>query len=371
MSGRILILTSAGDLHSYAVAEAIRRKGEAPILWHTTDFPSRSGEALLFEGDRPSLYVEGLDADLSDAGIRTVWRRRPAHVINEEALHPADREFVQLECGVFRRSLLPVIFPDAFWVNPPDAAVSAGRKIVQHQLATEIGLKTPATIFTNDPRHLREFMARHGGTIVYKTFQASAWQNSEERWFSFTTLLTESSLVEDELLRAVPGIYQEVVPKDHELRVTVIGKHVFAVKIYSQDTDTGALDWRKSGHTLGIEPAELPPSVEARCISLLKRLGLVFGCIDLIVTPEGDHIFLEVNEMGQFLFLEQKTGLPLVDTMAEFLLHGGADFDLSRRPCVRYADVARAAEEQAEEALRQHVPPPSHNHREGPGSGSG
>src|SRR6267378_3937362 len=36
-----------------------------------------------------------------------------------------------------------------------------------------------------------------------------------------------------------------------------------------------------------------------------ELLGLAFGCIDLIVTPEGEHIFLEVNEMGQFLWVEQ------------------------------------------------------------------
>jgi hypothetical protein len=34
-----------------------------------------------------------------------------------------------------------------------------------------------------------------------------------------------------------------------------------------------------------------------------ELLGLAFGCIDLIVTPEGEHIFLEVNEMGQFLWV--------------------------------------------------------------------
>jgi len=36
-----------------------------------------------------------------------------------------------------------------------------------------------------------------------------------------------------------------------------------------------------------------------------ELLGLAFGCIDLIVTPEGEHIFLEVNEMGKFLWVEQ------------------------------------------------------------------
>ncbi|HTG31798.1 MAG TPA: hypothetical protein VLB76_02615 [Thermoanaerobaculia bacterium] len=365
MPTQILILTSAGDLHSYAVAEALRRKGGNPLIWHTTDFPSRSGETLCFDGDACSLHVEGLDSDLSTSDVKSVWRRRPAHVVDESGLHPADREFAQLECAIFRRSLLPIVFQEAFWVNPPDAAVSAGRKMVQHKLAAEMGLKAPATIFTNDPRWIRRFMALQGGKIIYKTFQASSWENDEERWFSFTSLLTESDLVEDSLLRATPGIYQEVVPKDHELRITVMGNQVFAVKIFSQETESGELDWRKSGSALRFEPSDLQLSIKEGCVTLLKRLGLVFGCIDFIVTPKGDHVFLEVNEMGQFLFLEQKTGLPLLDAFTEFLLQGRVDFDWPMgTPCIRYADVAQTAEEQSAEALRLHVGPPSQSSAE-------
>lgn len=367
MPNRVLILTSAGDLHSYAVAEAIRRKGGAPLLWHTTDFPSRTVETLSFDGASSSLHVDGVGFDLSSTPVHTVWRRRPAHSVDNSGLHPGDREFAQLECAIFRRSLFPVIFPEAFWVNPPDAAVSAGRKIVQYKLASDVGLKQPATVFTNDPRKIRELMARHGGRLVYKTFQSAAWQSGAERAFAYSTLLTENDLVEDDLLRAVPGIYQALVPKDHELRVTVMGNHIFAFKILSQEpgSESGALDWRKSGASLRIEPAELLPSVKANCLTLMQRLGLVFGCMDLIVTPEGELVFLEVNEMGQFLFLEEKTGMPLLDAMAELLLQGRPDFTLRQEfSRIRFENIAGAAEEEAAEALREHAAPPTQSYRE-------
>jgi hypothetical protein len=367
MTKRILILTCAGDLHSYAVAEAIRRKGGAPLLWLTTDFPSRTVETLSFDGSSSSLHVDGVGVDLSSAPVHTVWRRRPAHSLDDRGLHPGDREFAQLECAIFRRSLLPVIFPEAFWVNPPDAAVSAGRKIIQYKLAAELGLKQPATVFTNDPRRIHELMAHHGGRIVYKTFQAAAWQSGTKKAFAYSTLLTEDDLVEDDLLRAVPGIYQELVPKEYELRVTVMGNRLFAFKIHSQEagSESGALDWRKSGESLRIESTELVPSVQANCLTLMRRLGLVFGCIDLIVTPGGDSVFLEVNEMGQFLFLEEKTGVPLLDAMAELLLQGRPDFILSQGASrIRFEDITGAAEEQAAKALREHAAPPTRSYRE-------
>jgi hypothetical protein len=74
-------------------------------------------------------------------------------------------------------------------------------------------------------------------------------------------------------------------------------------------------------------PAELPAEVDARCRRLLHELGLVFGCIDLILTPSGEHVFLEVNEMGQFLWLDELC--PEINTLAPFcqlLIQGRRDF---------------------------------------------
>ena len=98
------------------------------------------------------------------------------------------------------------------------------------------------------------------------------------------------------------------------LRTTISGRsstrmaqlQCVAVRLDSQLRDFTRLDWR-SDMVAPLKPAlvALPRAVEERCIALMRKLGLAFGCIDLIVTPEGEHIFLEVNEMGQFLWVEQ------------------------------------------------------------------
>ena len=51
----------------------------------------------------------------------------------------------------------------------------------------------------------------------------------------------------------------------------------------------------------------------------MERLGLVYGAIDLRRTPEGDHVFLEVNTAGEFLFVEERTGQPIARAIAEWL----------------------------------------------------
>jgi hypothetical protein len=44
--------------------------------------------------------------------------------------------------------------------------------------------------------------------------------------------------------------------------------------------------------------------------------------VDLRRTPSGEHVFLEVNTAGQWLFVEQATGQPIAQALAEALVAG-------------------------------------------------
>jgi glutathione synthase/RimK-type ligase-like ATP-grasp enzyme len=345
---RILIVTEADDFHATAVAEALDRKGAAVTLWATSDFPTRSDESVSFDPDgRRTVRIRGGGLDLLNPAFDVVWRRRPTYVLDRGALHPADCAFAENECSMFRRSLYRLLSADAFWVNPMDGAARAGSKILQHEAAGKVGLTMPETVFTNSPREIREFLSRPGAT-VYKPLSPAGWKDGESQFMPYTVLLTEESLVADDVLRQTPGIFQKLVPKAYELRVTVIGRQALAAKVHSQETAKGKLDWRRSYDELRFERTCLPPAVAERCLALLGELGLVFGCFDFVVTPAGEHVFLEVNEMGQFLFLERHCGLPLLDAFAEFLLQGRPDFEWCEAGVtLRYGDaefetVARA-----------------------------
>jgi glutathione synthase/RimK-type ligase-like ATP-grasp enzyme len=64
----------------------------------------------------------------------------------------------------------------------------------------------------------------------------------------------------------------------------------------------------------------LPAEVERRCVELTRRLGLVYGAIDLIVTPAGEYVFLEINPTGEYGWIEDATGLPISDAICDLLL---------------------------------------------------
>jgi hypothetical protein len=51
----------------------------------------------------------------------------------------------------------------------------------------------------------------------------------------------------------------------------------------------------------------------------MASFELNFASLDMIVTPEGEFVFLELNPNGQWLWLELELGLPLVASMADLL----------------------------------------------------
>jgi glutathione synthase/RimK-type ligase-like ATP-grasp enzyme len=52
----------------------------------------------------------------------------------------------------------------------------------------------------------------------------------------------------------------------------------------------------------------------------MAELGLVYGAIDLILTPDGEYVFLEVNPSGEWGMLERDLNYPISDAIAHALI---------------------------------------------------
>ncbi|MBM7094069.1 hypothetical protein JTP67_37310, partial [Streptomyces sp. S12] len=231
---------------------------------------------------------------------------------------------------------------ERFWINPVRAKSRADRKAVQLHHAAAVGLDTPPTLISNDPAAIRAFFHEHGGQAIYKPITAASWVSEEKAWATYTTALSEDLLREDASLSNAPGIYQPLLDKAYELRVTVMGRTVIPARLHSQREGHYLTDWRANDfdEAMGCERYPLPEAVQARCLQLMARLGLVFGCIDIVVTRDGRYVFLEVNEMGQFLWLEAiNPGLQLLDGFVHFIRSRDPAFVYDwREPAYRYRD---------------------------------
>ena len=119
-------------------------------------------------------------------------------------------------------------------------------------------------------------------------------------------------------MRVAPVIFQEYVPAGIDLRVTVVGSAIFAAAIAPAAGET-RVDFRMRVGRSSMDSFVLPAEVAGQLRLLMERLGLVYGAIDLRISPQGDYFFLEVNTAGEFLFVEERTGLPITEAVAGWL----------------------------------------------------
>jgi glutathione synthase/RimK-type ligase-like ATP-grasp enzyme len=146
--------------------------------------------------------------------------------------------------------------------------------------------------------------------VVYKAFSGT-----ERTWRETRVLKLEEVALLDAVHYA-PVIFQGYIPAVFDLRVTIVGGAVFAAEIHSQTT-AYKHDFRMTMHEAEIRAHALPDLVAAKLLALMDALGLVYGALDLRLTPEGDYVFLEINPAGQWLFIEQRTGQPISDAIAD------------------------------------------------------
>lgn len=363
---RILIPTYPQDIHAAEVALALADLGHEAVLWYGADFPTRQCATIHLEPDAVGWEVRGEEIDVGPVPSKeepfdVVWfRRLYGPELPEGSIHPDDRAMATRENEAFLRGLWRTVGRGAFQVNPMSSREASNSKAVQLQEARAAGLTVPPTLVSNDPERIRAFLERHG-EVIYKPFFPAQWGEAEQPDDALailvTTPITASDLPEDDLLRLTAGIFQKAVPKAHELRVTWMGRHHVTAELHSQESDLTRVDWRIGQGHLRMTSGTLPEEVERGCQRLMDRLGLVFGCFDFIVTPEGRHVFLEVNPMGQFLWKEVALPeLTLLNDFCAFLLSGRGDFQGPERPAqLRHEDYQDPAEVLMEEAKQRHV----------------
>ena len=117
-------------------------------------------------------------------------------------------------------------------------------------------------------------------------------------------------------------MFQEWIPKAYEIRLTVVGKHHFAVAIHAHSTAT-RIDWRTDYDALTYEVIACPSEIAERAHAFLVAAGLTYGAFDFIVTADTeDYVFLECNAAGQWGWLAEECGLSIAEAIADELTGG-------------------------------------------------
>ncbi len=308
----ILVLSHEDDQHAHAVLRELGERGADARLLNLGDLPAKAGISIEFDRGSPSLTLHAGDSSEVDlSAVTATWWRRPQAPNPAEIGEPNARWFAANEWAEILGGLW-LLLPGR-WMNVPASDEQASHKPFQLRVATEVGFTVPRTLMTSNPDRAKTFVESLGlGRTIFKMFAATpnVWRE--------TRLVRTQELDILDAVRVAPVIFQEYVPAEADIRVTVVGDAVFALAIDARMTGY-PLDFRMSLGEARTESADLPSRVIEKIRSLMARLGLAYGAIDLRRTAEGDYVFLEINPAGEFLFAQDRTGQPIARSLAGWL----------------------------------------------------
>lgn len=312
----VFIVTQAYDPTTDYLLPYLERAGLTWCRWDPGTVPTQTAASMRFADGRWSdctvLLEHGDTVRLDDVGV--IWYRRPS-IQHAPPATPTESlsRFLNLETRWFLAGLWECV-PRPM-VNRPAQGSFASLKAVQLQTAARLGFVVPPTCMGNMPAAVRQLWHSTQGHMVVKGFEQAlvTLDNGEERRL-YTSPVEAQDVTETASITACPSIWQAYVPKQVEIRVTVLGNEVLAVAIHSQQSALSRHDWRRYDlANTPYVPHTLPEDIRWKCRQMVHTLGLLYGALDLILTDDGRYVFLEINPFGQWAWIQQLCGLPLAE----------------------------------------------------------
>jgi glutathione synthase/RimK-type ligase-like ATP-grasp enzyme len=317
----VLLITRSDDNESVELMRhALKKHGAKGVRFDTDHYPTSVGlsSELTQKKTKRVLHVPDGSVDLDT--LESIWYRR---FLAGGRLPEKLGDMRDACVDESRRTLYGTIAASrCFHLDTLRAVRRCDHKELQLLKAREFGLEIPRTLFSNFPDDVRRFAASIKGEVITKMQHSFAIYRGADENVVFTNTISDDDLASLEGLAFSPMTFQEKLEKRLELRATVVGNRVFTAAVDSQVLEGAKLDWRKEGVTLldAWTKYSLPKPVERALLKLTKWFGLNYAAADFIVTPEGRHVFLEINAGGEFFWLQRTPGLPIVEALAEVLV---------------------------------------------------
>ena len=313
--GSILILGTERDPHVARVARALAARGVEAVV---ADYLRQV--AIDFRMDRTGRHALRIGGRQLDEPF-LIWDR--LKLIPGSPLFPPGEEreadwcamewraFFRLVTGLFRDRVYNTLESRSCLVKP-----------YQQMLAAGAGFLVPATAIATRKRPLQRFAREMGACIIKSLSAGKVRPRPHEQpipYNIFTLPLDSATLAkaDPESFRLAPHFVQERIEKDHELRVEIVGRQVFAFRIDSQKVSHGRIDWRHAIGEVAFEPVAVSAELRTKLLAFMEAFGLFSGGADIVVDPLGRHWFIECNQDGQWAWLDDFVDGAITQAFAE------------------------------------------------------
>jgi len=295
---KIIVLAHPKDDHAAPVCWALEQAGYQASCWSGVS-PDDQDHASLLIDEQPCITLGTHRLESDDV----LWLRQPDTPADASA---GAKTTTSLHSSFFDALVCMLENLPVRCINSYSASCLVRNKAVQLRLAAGAGLKVPETLMANSPAAVREFFDRNPHQAICKAFATHVWQQqgSPDVTVTETFSLDRGELpADDEVFTYAPAIYQEKVKKQFDVRAVLMGERVYS---FAVRTPANSLDWRHDAalRNVAVERIATPAAVESGILRFAAAAGVCTGSLDLAVDRNGEWWFLEINEQGQFLWLD-------------------------------------------------------------------
>ncbi|WP_306352682.1 MvdC/MvdD family ATP grasp protein [Flavobacterium sp. '19STA2R22 D10 B1'] len=304
---KVLIITHSQDNECInTVSKYLEEYGAEAIRFNVDKYPLEYSLSSNYENGQWQVFLDYEGKRTSIHDIESLWYRR-SHNLASGLNEILEGEFLSSVHGELRATLFGMFESmDCFQIGKFSQYRRLDSKEEQMKIASTIGLMVPETCITNSPEEAKRFVKAHPKGAIAKMQSSFSILREGVDHVVFTNVITEDNFDQIDSLQYCPMQFQEKLEKAKELRITVVGDAIFSFAVDSQKIDNAQIDWRREGLQLlnQWEPYELPEDVSSKILEMMDIYQINYGAIDIIVTPEGDHYFLEINSAGEFFWLD-------------------------------------------------------------------
>jgi len=322
---KILLITHQKDNFSIEkVSNYLNELGAEVVRFNSDLYPSAITVSQSFNnrGIKTIIEIDNKEYLLNE--FEAIWYRR---LFLGQALDPnIPKDYRNPILEESRRVIYGIMeTTDVFKLDDYRTVRRTSDKHLQLKTALECGLSIPNTLVTNSANELTRFYNKIPTGIISKMQSSFAIYEDGKENVVFTNTVEPQHMINLEGLQISPMKFQEKIEKRLELRVTVVGDEIFCFSIDSQAMDGAQIDWRKKGGALlnKWKSHKLPKGLEKQLLQLMDILGLNYGAMDLILTPENEYVFLEVNPVGEFFWLDNLAQGAISEAIAKLLMGNG------------------------------------------------
>jgi len=315
----VLIISNTFDISTSEVVDWIYSIGEK-VMVITEDDEILIDLPDLLDNKKSEIWVNSIQVDLNS--VTSIWLRKGGIPFNinkceREFLADSVVDYLTKEWSVVEGYLLSDFMENN---HLGDLHLSDVNKLKMLKIAAFSGLNIPVTGIVSSKKNLKKILDSHTQLIVKpcsSLFGIPSSPNKEDMLVMYSNAISmnDYDLFPESFL---PLFIQEKISRQYEVRVISLSNELYSTAVipYNLDTDDiRGLDVSEKRYV----PYKLPADVENSIRTFLKSINCSFGCMDLIVSPDNTHYFLEINPNGQFGAYGYYSGYNLYSEIAKFL----------------------------------------------------